>query len=154
MNSVTDVETRASRPGGPDGMRTAALWLIGVALSALAVTYAVDKLGGGAPVLDGRAWAQPVASGGSRGVFAFTGQMTKNTFGVYVVDVDAMTMWAYEYEPQKSCMRLAAARTWRYDRYLENYNNCGLSPEDVERIVEEQRRYRIEGAGENVQQEP
>jgi len=63
---------------------------------------------------------------------------------VYVVDVDAMTLWAYEYLPQKSCLRLAAARTWRYDRYLENYNICDLPPDAVEKMIEDQRQYRME----------
>lgn len=87
---------------------------------------------------------QPVTSGGSRGVFAFSGQLSKGTFGVYMVDVDTMTTWVYEYLPQKGCMRLAAARTWRYDRYLENYDVCGLPPGDVEEMVEQQRQYRLQ----------
>ena len=76
-------------------------------------------------------------------MFAFSGQLTKNTYGVYLVDVDAMTLWMYEYQPQERCMRLAAARTWRYDRYLENLNICDLPPEVVERMVEEQREYQL-----------
>ncbi len=76
-------------------------------------------------------------------MFAFSGQLSKSTYGVYVVDVDAMTMWTYEYLPQKGCLRLAAARTWRYDRYLENYNVCDLPPEAVEKMIEDQRQYRL-----------
>ncbi len=75
-------------------------------------------------------------------MFAFSGQLSKGTYGVYVVDTDAMTMWVYEYLSQKGCLRLAAARTWRYDRYLENHNICDLPPEAVEQMIEEQRRSR------------
>jgi hypothetical protein len=82
-------------------------------------------------------------SAGARGVFAFTGQLSKTNYGVFVVDVDAMTIWAYEYLPQKSCLRLAAARTWRYDRYLENFNSCDLPPDVVETMVEQQRQDRL-----------
>lgn len=89
---------------------------------------------------------QPVTSAGARGVFAFTGQLTKSTFGVYLVDVDAMTMWTYEYEPARSCLRLVSARTWRYDRYLENYNTCNLPPEVVEKMIEDQRAYRLQAS--------
>lgn len=63
-----------------------------------------------------------------------------------MVDTDAMTIWAYEYLPQKGCLRLAAARMWRYDRYLENHNICDLPPEAVERMVEEQRQYRLQAS--------
>lgn len=88
--------------------------------------------------------AQATNSAGTRGVFAFTGQLSKGNFGVFMVDVDAMTLWAYEYLPQKSCLRLAAARTWRYDRYLENYNSCELPPDVVEQMVDTQRQERLQ----------
>ncbi len=81
---------------------------------------------------------------GARGVFAFSGQLTKGTYGVYMVDADTMTIWAYEYLPQKGCMRLVGARTWRYDRYLENYNICDLPPDVVEQMVQEQREHRLQ----------
>ena len=119
-------------------------WVIAVALVALAVGQFIRPGAGGVPWPVEQAFGQPVSSGGARGVFAFTGQLSKNTFGVYVVDVDAMTLWAYEYLPQKSCLRLAAARTWRYDRYLENYNICDLPPDAVEKMIEDQRQYRME----------
>ncbi len=57
-----------------------------------------------------------------------------------------MTIWAYEYLAQKGCLRLAAARTWRYDRYLENHNVCDLPPEAVEQLIEAQREYRLRAA--------
>jgi len=118
-------------------------WVIAGAL----VVIAVGQFSGtGDPLGRGVAFAQPVTSGGSRGVFAFSGQLTKGTFGVYMVDVDTMNLWAYEYLPQKECLRLAAARTWRYDRYLENHNLCGLPPEVVEQLIDEQREYRLRQA--------
>jgi hypothetical protein len=79
---------------------------------------------------------------GARGVFAFSGQLSKGTSGVFIVDTDTMTICAYEYTDQKSCLRLAACRTWRYDRYLENYNVCDLPPDAVEQMIEEQRQVR------------
>ncbi|MBI1824878.1 MAG: hypothetical protein HY287_03255 [Planctomycetes bacterium] len=116
-------------------------WVIAAALVAIAVQMGFHHDGAG---LETRVLAQPSSSGASaRGVFAFSGQLSKGTYGVYVVDTDAMTLWAYEYLSQKGCMRLAAARTWRYDRYLENYNACELPPEAVEKMVEEQRNYRL-----------
>jgi len=116
-------------------------WVIAVCLVVIAVTLLV-RSGEGPP--GGAAWAQPVASGGARGTFAFSGQLSKNTYGVYMVDLDAMTIWAYEYLAEKGCMRLAAARTWRYDRYLENHNVCDLPPDVIERMVDEQRQYRLQ----------
>ena len=91
-------------------------------------------------------FAQSAGGAGARGVFAFSGQLSKSTYGVFVVDTDASTIWAYEYLAAKGCLRLAGARTWRYDRYLENYNSCDLSPEAVEQMVEEQRQYRLQAS--------
>jgi len=116
-------------------------WVIAGALVVLAANEVFRRSNG---PLDSAAFAQSVSSGGSRGVFAFSGQLSKSTFGIYMVDVDAMTLWAYEYQPEKRCLRLAAARTWRYDRYLENHNGCDLPPDAVEKMVEDQRQYRIQ----------
>lgn len=119
-------------------------WVIAVALVVIATTLIVRPIGPTAPVFDNAAFGQPVTSGGSRGVFAFSGQLAKSSFGVYVVDVDAMTIWTYEYLPQKGCLRLASARSWRYDRYLEDYNTCDLPPAAVEKMIEDQRQYRLQ----------
>lgn len=111
-------------------------WMIAGALVTIAVTMVMPH--GGSP-LSGMAFGQPTTSAGARGVFAFSGQLTKSTYGVYVVDTDTATMWMYEYLGAKGCLRLAAARTWRFDRYLENHNTCDLPPESVEQMIEEQR---------------
>ena len=92
------------------------------------------------------AFGQATSSAGLRGVFAFSGQLSKSSYGVFLVDVDAMTIWTYEYLPQKACLRLAAARTWRYDRYLEDYNGCDLPPDVVEQMIADQRRYRLQAS--------
>lgn len=129
-------------PGGR-GVPHPVLWVIATALVVIATVMVVrsDDL-----PPSGIALGQPVASGGARGVFAFSGQLSKSTYGVYMVDIDAMTIWAYEYLPQKGCLRLAAARTWRYDRYLENHNICDLPPDVVEQMIEEQRQYRLQSS--------
>ena len=111
-------------------------WMIAGALMTIAVTLISQR--GGSPLGD-MAFGQPTTSAGARGVFAFSGQLTKNTYGVYVVDTDTATMWMYEYLGAKGCLRLAASRSWRFDRYLENHNLCDLPPETVEQMVEEQR---------------
>ncbi len=133
-------------PGvAPLGPRTPhpVFWVIAAALVVIATTLVLrsDNL-----PIGGVALGQPVTSAGGRGVFAFSGQMSKGSYGVYMVDVDAMTIWVYEYLPQKGCLRLAAARTWRYDRYLENHNICDLPPDIVEQMVDEQRQYRLQSS--------
>lgn len=89
-----------------------------------------------------RAFAQPVSSSGARGVFAFTGELTKGSLGVFMVDVDAGTIWCYEYVAGKRKLRLVAARDWRFDRYLENFET-EPPPEVVQEILEEQRQAKM-----------
>ena len=134
------------RSAAPAPLRTLphpVFWVIAAALVVIAMTLVIrtDR-----PALVNPAFGQAVVTGGARGVFAFSGQLSKSTYGVYVVDVDAMTVWLYEYLPQKGCLRLAGARTWRYDRYLENHNICDLPPEVVEQMVEDQRQYKLRAA--------
>ena len=115
-------------------------WVIAGALLVIATAEVVrlDDTPGGI------ALAQPVMSGGARGVFAFSGQLSKGTHGVYMVDLDKSTIWVYEYLAQKGCLRLAAARTWKYDRFLEDFNGCDLPPDAVELMVEQERKTRLQ----------
>jgi hypothetical protein len=117
-------------------------WVIAFALVVIATVLVVRPDATQIPMLGNPALAQSVSSGGARGLFAFSGQLSKSTYGLYMVDMDTMTVWVYEYLPQKDCLRLAAARTWRYDRYLENHNICDLAPDAVEQMIEDQRQYR------------
>ena len=134
-NISTDRQFRGAHP---------IFWVIAVALVSIAVQLAMRP---GGTTVDSAAFAQATGGGaGARGVFAFSGQLSKGTFGVFVVDTDSSTIWAYEYLAAKGCLRLAGARTWRYDRYLENYNSCDLPPEAVEQMVEEQRQYRLQSS--------
>ena len=115
-----------------------ALWLIGISLSVVATCMVLESSRGSTP-----AFAQPVARAGARGIFSFTGRLTDNTFGLFMVDVDAMTVWCYEYLSGNKELRLVAARSWMYDRYLENYNCSSPSPEEVERIVQHAREAKL-----------
>ncbi len=157
--AATDSARAAGRSGGSGRFSThwghrphPVWWLIAGSLVVIAVAQ-ISRMGAG-PALD---WSPAVlgqtTAGGARGVFAFSGQLTKSTYGVFMVDVDTMTIWTYEYLPQKSCLRLASARTWRYDRYLENHNVCDLPPEAVEEMIERQRAYRIEKADKRMPQD-
>lgn len=84
-----------------------------------------------------------VPSGASLGgVMAFTGQIDKDEYGIVMVDVDAGTLWIYQYKkPGK--LKLVAARSWLYDRYLEEYNCAPPSPTDVARLVADKQRLEL-----------
>jgi hypothetical protein len=77
---------------------------------------------------------------GARGTFAFTGQLDANRYGLFMMDLDAATVWCYEYNPVSRKMRLAAARSFRYDRYLENVNQESPTPQEVAELLDRQRQ--------------
>lgn len=69
-------------------------------------------------------------------------QLSKDRVGVALVDSDAGTIWVYEFVPAAgdvpASMRLYAARSWLFDRALQNYNQIGVSPDEVRQMVEQQ----------------
>jgi len=115
-------------------------WAIAGALVVIAWQQVRSPAGG--PT--GLAMAQPTAGSGLRGVYSFAAELGRERYGVYMVDVDTMTIWCYEYARDEGCLKLAAARSWKYDRYLENFNGCGIPPDKVKELLEDQRAYRSE----------
>lgn len=117
-----------------------AVWLIAVSLLVIAacLVLRLDSPPGGT------AMAQPTSLAGARGVFAFTGQLSKGSYGVFMVDVDAGTIWCYECRPDKPDLRLVAGRSWVFDRYLEDFNSNNPSPEQIEAEVEQRRERKLQ----------
>ena len=77
-----------------------------------------------------------IAGGGS--LYLMPGQMSMNKFGVYLMDTDAQTLCVYEYYAGEKALRLVAARNFRNDRRLGNFNT-DPDPRDVEKWVEAER---------------
>jgi hypothetical protein len=78
---------------------------------------------------------------GGRGIFAFTGQIDRDRYGLFMMDVDNSTVWAYEYLPGTRRLRLAFARSFTFDRYLEEYgNDDDTQPQMVKSMLEAQRQ--------------
>ncbi|MBK8267208.1 MAG: hypothetical protein IPK83_02420 [Planctomycetes bacterium] len=87
---------------------------------------------------------------GAGGIFAFTGQIDRNSYGLFMMDVDNSTIWCYQYVPSMGKLRLVAARSYVYDRYLENLNCVDeTSPEEISKLLEKQReiKNRISSGG-------
>lgn len=78
---------------------------------------------------------------GARGVFAFTGQIDEAAYGLFMIDIEQGTVWCYEIENQGGVrqLRLAAARTWIYDRYLRDFNCAQPDFRKVQELVAKQR---------------
>lgn len=120
-----------------------ALWFIGAALFANAAVMLFSH-GRTVPdiVLDRSAFAQeaPTPMLGARGIYMMPAQLGPSSYGLYLMDVDSSTICVYEAEPEKPRFHLMAARSFKYDRFLEDINNSAPTPKDVQGIVEKQRQ--------------
>ncbi len=111
--NATQASTVHLRPAKPHPV----WWVIAVSLAVIAVSMVLRVDGGlGRPV-----FAQSTVSAGAHGVFAFSGQVSKNAYGVFMVDVDAGTIWCYRFDQGGDKLKLVAGRDWRFDRKLENW---------------------------------
>ena len=90
-----------------------------------------------APALLPGAFAQNQgAIGGGAGVFIVPAQFSDTSYGCYIMDVDAQTICAYQYFGKQ--LKLVAARNFRWDRRLAQFNSENPTPDDVRRMIERQ----------------
>lgn len=151
LQPFSDAHDRVAAPGSApqvvvvrsQGGRTV-WWLLTVVLAVIATALVTDRSGDRSGVV----LAQPSGAGsvaGARGVYAFTGQLTSQSYGLFMMDVDSATIWCYELQRGANGelqLRLVAARSWMFDRYLEEYNVAEPIPSAVQAMVEQQRVHR------------
>jgi hypothetical protein len=114
-----------------------ALYVNAVLLGVLIVVLAMRD---GSPRLIAPALGQQAPIGGGAGVFIVPGQFSVNTWGLYLIDVDAQTLCAYQYSPGEKELRLVAARNYRFDRRLGRFNTDKPSPEEVRDLVDREKQ--------------
>jgi hypothetical protein len=120
-------------------------WVIAVLLAFIAGLLWMRPLGQIAPA----ALAQSVPLVGARGVYAFTGQLDHNRYGLFMLDIEQGTIWCYEIDNVGGVrkLRLTAARSWVYDRYLRDFNCAEPTCKQVEELLEQQRSMAGPAAG-------
>lgn len=125
--------------------RQTVLWIIAILLAIIATALVLrPEYGFAAP----RAYGDSPMMG-SRGLMAFTGQIDKYSYGLFMVDTDNSTVWCYQYVPGTRRMKLVAARSFMYDRYLEDFNIDEPTLEQARGMLAKQRKIedRINGGG-------
>lgn len=112
-------------------------WIIAVCLAAIAGALWARPVGKALPA----AFAQGQPLAGARGVYAFAGPLERDQYGLFMLDVDQGTIWCYAIEGSggSSKLRLVAARTWAYDRYLQDFNCAPPDFRMVQKLVNQQR---------------
>ena len=72
-------------------------------------------------------------------------QIERDNYGLAMVDTVAQTLWIYgltTYGPAHSRLKLIAARNWRYDKLLQQYNTAEPKPEQVKMLLEDLGQFR------------
>jgi hypothetical protein len=144
-------------------VRTKALWCIGLGLLAhagvMVYTHTSSReLGLTLPAYGqglGMAGALPAERMvGAKGIFLMPAQLGPNHYGAYLMDVDAGTITVYVAKPETSRLRLMAVRSFRYDRYLEDFNGEAPTPNDVRKLVAQQKaREELEGKRDKIKKD-
>ncbi|HUO08457.1 MAG TPA: hypothetical protein VM008_09180 [Phycisphaerae bacterium] len=145
---TNDSHDHVSRAATPT-LLSKGFWIVGLGLLANAGVMLYSHIAGRAPdlLLDRAAFAQAdpgaVSTGqplGARGLYMMPAQLGANAWGVYLMDVDSQTLCVYRTTPETNRFRLMAARSFKNDRFLEDYDNEGLLPKDVQKMVSNQRQ--------------
>lgn len=112
----------------------AAKWLITILLAVIAALLLVE-VGSTYSAAD----SPTAAASGS--VFALAGQLSRDTYGVYLVDVENSTICVYEFArtAKGGKLRLMASRTTAFDRRLDAYNT-EPPPKEIRSLVEKHQR--------------
>lgn len=129
----------------PQQRQQTVLWIIAILLAIIATALIVSPRASFLPTAN----ASPSMLG-ARGIFAFTGQLDENSYGLFMMDVDSSNVWVYQYQPGAKQLKLVAARSFLYDRYLEEYKNDPVTaPKVIKGMLDKQReiKARLNGGG-------
>ena len=127
----------APEPSQSDSPRAVgpAWWLVVVVLAAVAGALWGERERTASAV--GQGVAEPGKE--SRGLIVVAGQISRDGYGLYLVDAEKGKMCVYQYQPANGQLCLLAARNFVYDLGLDAYNTVP-SPREMKELVEQQGR--------------
>jgi len=107
-------------------------WLSLIGLATIAGLLLVQLAADG-PIARGQ-----VTAAEEGGVFAVAGQITSDSFGIYLVDTERQTLTVYQWLPSVKKLRLLAARNYRFDLGLDEFNT-EPSVREIQQLTREHR---------------
>ncbi|MCK4275683.1 MAG: hypothetical protein KAX78_04160 [Phycisphaerae bacterium] len=107
-------------------------WLIIILLAVVAGCLLIE-IGLGVSAATGQVTS---AAGGD--VVAVAGQLTSDSYGIYLIDTRKGTMAVYQWLPNVKKLRLLAARNLSYDLQLDEFNTEPLVRQ-IKQLVEQHR---------------
>ncbi len=73
------------------------------------------------------------------GILVFPVQISRDSHGMAMVDTIGQNLWIYKFDDKGSAFKrleLFAARSFKYDRLLQQYNTAEPKPEQVKLLLE------------------
>ena len=110
------------------------LLVVSVVLGALCLFFIGSKV---SPPADAQVEPETAAEGR---ILVIPVQIERDSYGLAMVDTVGQTLWVYELNsrgPAHNRLKLLAARSWRYDRLLQQYNTAEPKPERVKMLLED-----------------
>src|SRR5207237_4640462 len=115
-----------------------ALYVVAALLAAnLIATLARSDSPNILPAAFAQARQGPIAGGG--GLFVMPAQLSGNTWGAYLMDIDKGTLCVYQYFPGTKQLQFIASRKFTNDTRLENFNTTP-TPSEIVDLVEKQNK--------------
>lgn len=75
----------------------------------------------------------------TNGVSVHPIQIARDNYGIAMIDTENEHIWIYELGKsgtRKNKLKLVAARSWKYDRQLAQYNTTEPTPQQVKSLLE------------------
>lgn len=117
---------------------TVALYLIATLLLAnLVAVLAKDSTPSLLPAAFAQERQAPIAGGA--GLFVMPAQLSGNTWGAYLMDIDRGTLCVYQFLPGARQLQFVASRSFTQDTRLANFNTTP-APNEIQDLVEKQNR--------------
>lgn len=101
----------------------------------LAILVALLARGSGTGPAFAQGLQSPIAGGG--GVYVMPCQFHPNVWGCFLMDTEHQTLCTYEYRSGEKALVLTAARHFRYDLQLKNYDTFPAWY-DIKKLVQDQ----------------
>ncbi len=111
---------------------SSARWLLVVVLAAVAGALLVEL--GRTSSAVGQGLGGPFGAG--RGLLVVPSPLSRDSYGVYLVDAEKGKICLYEYQATRRQLRLVAVRNFAYDLPLDDYNTQP-SPSEMRQLAEQ-----------------
>ena len=108
-------------------------WAVLITLGVIAVSFAGNKIKSVARA------QSPQANNNAGNIVVVPVQLGRDSNGIVMVDQVEQRIWVYELNSRGGThnrLRLLAARNYKYDRLLDDYNTGEPKPEQVKKILE------------------